>query len=230
MAKTYSTTLHCQSCVATVKPHLDALPGVITWSADTNAHPVTLTVEGTADRSAVAKALALAGYAITDELTPTETNKPDYSVIVLLFSYLVLGTAAAMVAMKQWHTMHAMRYFMAGFFLAFSFFKLLDLRGFARSYARYDLLSRQWAPWGFLYPFVELGLGWLYLADMACVYVNAFALILAIVGLAGVVRVMVKREQVKCACVGAGFNLPVSTVTLLENGIMAAMAAAMLLL
>ena len=33
-----------------------------------------------------------------------------------------------------------MQYFMAGFFILFSFFKFLDMKGFARSYAMYDLL------------------------------------------------------------------------------------------
>ena len=36
--------------------------------------------------------------------------------------------------------MEAMQHFMAGFFLVFSFFKLLNLKGFAESYIMYDVV------------------------------------------------------------------------------------------
>ncbi len=52
---------------------------------------------------------------------------------------------------------------MAGFFIVFSFLKFLDLKGFARSYTMYDLLAKQWKVYGFIYPFLELGLGIMYL-------------------------------------------------------------------
>ncbi|CAM6000172.1 unnamed protein product [Sphagnum balticum] len=52
-----------------------------------------------------------------------------------------------------------MRHFMAGFFLVFSFFKLLNLKTFADGYAKYDLLAMRWKPYGFIYPFCELALG-----------------------------------------------------------------------
>jgi hypothetical protein len=56
-------------------------------------------------------------------------------------------------------TMQWMRHFMAGFFLVFSFFKLLNLKGFAESYVMYDVLAKQIPAWAYLYAFVELGLG-----------------------------------------------------------------------
>jgi hypothetical protein len=48
------------------------------------------------------------------------------------------------------------------------------------------------------------------------------------VGSVGVVQSLVNRRRIRCACLGAVFNLPMSTVTLLEDGAMAAMAVAML--
>ena len=50
--------------------------------------------------------------------------------------------------------METMRFFMAGFFLVFSFFKLLDINAFADAYSRYDLLAMRWRGWGLIYPFV----------------------------------------------------------------------------
>ena len=55
--------------------------------------------------------------------------------------------------------MHFMQVFMAGFFLTFSFFKMLDLKGFAESYSMYDIVAKKVKLWGFIYAFVELALG-----------------------------------------------------------------------
>ena len=40
--------------------------------------------------------------------------------------------------------MRAMGHFMGGFFLVFSFFKLLNLSGFADAYRTYDVLAKVW--------------------------------------------------------------------------------------
>ena len=40
---------------------------------------------------------------------------------------------------------------------------------------------------------------------------------------------LLARRKVKCACLGAVFNLPMSYVTLAEDGLMAVRAAVMLL-
>ena len=47
-------------------------------------------------------------------------------------------------------------YFMIGFFLVFSGFKLIDLKGFAEGYSTYDLLAKRWFGYGYIYPFIEL--------------------------------------------------------------------------
>jgi len=44
--------------------------------------------------------------------------------------------------------MRWMNHFMAGFFLVFSFFKLLNLKGFAESYSMYDIVAKHWNGWG----------------------------------------------------------------------------------
>ena len=49
-----------------------------------------------------------------------------------------------------------------------------------------------------------------------------------LVGSVGVVQSLLNKRQIRCACLGAVFNLPMSTVTLLEDGVMAAMAAVMI--
>ena len=121
-----------------------------------------------------------------------------------------------------------MRLFMAGFFLAFSFFKMLDLAGFASAFRGYDVLARAMPGYAIAYPFIELALGLAYLTDSAPTLTNAVTAVMMAVGLIGVVRAVMSRQTIRCACLGTGFNLPMSTVTIIENSVMLAMALATL--
>jgi copper chaperone CopZ len=121
-----------------------------------------------------------------------------------------------------------MRYFMAGFFLVFAFFKLLDVRAFATAYAGYDLLAARWKGWGLVYPFVELALGMAYLANYNPVLTSWVTIIVMGFSAIGVVRAVLSKTQIQCACLGTVFKLPMSTVTIVEDVGMVLMAAGML--
>ncbi len=121
-----------------------------------------------------------------------------------------------------------MRYSMAGFFLAFSFFKLLDIHAFADAYAGYDLLARRWHGWGMVYPFVELALGMAYLANFNPVLTNAATALIMGFSAIGVIRAVMNKSQIQCACLGTVFKLPMSTVTIVEDVGMGLMAVWML--
>jgi hypothetical protein len=123
-----------------------------------------------------------------------------------------------------------MRHFMAGFFIVFSFFKLLDPPGFVSAYRGYDLVARRVPAWGWAYPFVELALGVAYLLAWAPVVTNIITLVLMLVGAGGVLKALLNKRAIRCACLGTALNLPMTKVTLVEDLTMAAMAAGMLLL
>lgn len=122
-----------------------------------------------------------------------------------------------------------MRHFMAGFFLVFSFFKLLHLKGFADSYAMYDLVTARWRSWGYIYPFLELILGFLYLTNSFPLYTNWITIVVLGVGSLGVIKSNWNKEEIQCACLGDVFNLPMSTITIVENVAMITMAVLMIL-
>jgi copper chaperone CopZ len=122
-----------------------------------------------------------------------------------------------------------MRYFMAGFFLVFAFFKLLDLRAFASAYAGYDLLAARWHGWGLMYPFVELALGIAYLANYNPILTSWVTIIVMGFSAIGVVRAVLSKTKIQCACLGTVFQLPMSTVTIVEDVGMVLMAVAMLI-
>jgi hypothetical protein len=147
----------------------------------------------------------------------------------LLVLVALLGLVPA-VALGDGITVHAwMRWFMAGFFLSFSYFKLLDVKAFADAYRMYDWIAKAVPAWGLAYPLVELGLGLAYAADWAPTATNWITLVLMLVGAGGVIQSNLQKKSIRCACLGTVFNLPMSTVTIVEDLSMAAMAVWMLL-
>ncbi len=118
-----------------------------------------------------------------------------------------------------------MNQFMAGFFLVFSAFKLLDIRGFATGYATYDLLARRCHPYGYIYPFLELALGILYLGGWMLSTTHIITIILMGFSSLGVINSLLKKQKIKCACLGTILNVPLSSITLIEDLGMVAMAA-----
>ena len=126
--------------------------------------------------------------------------------------------------------MSAMHLFMGGFFLVFSFFKMLDLKGFAYSYMSYDIVAKKWLAWGFIYPFIELSLGLAYLFHFAILEATIVTLVVMSISSIGVIKSLLEKKKIQCACLGTVFNLPMSNITLIEDLLMVLMAAVMLII
>lgn len=158
-----------------------------------------------------------------DEKLPAK-NTQTYRPLIILLAYLLLVIGAASVMHGGFELSMAMRLFMGGFFVAFSFFKMLDLRGFSDAYRSYDLVAKAAPAYGFVYPFIELGLGLAYLANWQPVWVNTATAVVMGVSLLGVLRAVLSKQTIRCACLGTVFNLPMSTVTIVEDALMLGMA------
>lgn len=152
-----------------------------------------------------------------------------YKPLLIVFTYILLVTAAIEITNGSFVLHRWMPHFMAGFFLIFSFFKLLDIRGFASSYAMYDLLAKRLPVYGFIYPFIELGLGLAYVLNWQPFYTNLATFVVMTFSSVGVILAVLNQQKIRCACLGAVFNLPMSTVTIIEDVLMAAMALWMLI-
>lgn len=148
-----------------------------------------------------------------------------YKPIILIFAYILGISVLFELFSNGFAWMRWMNHFMAGFFLTFSFFKLLDVKAFAESYATYDLLAKSWNGWGYVYPFVELALGLAYLFGARDLFTNLVTLLVMSVSLIGVLQSVLGKRKIQCACLGAVFNLPMSTVTIIEDASMIIMSA-----
>lgn len=241
--------MHCVGCETRIRDRVAALPGVRSATAHAPSGTLTLEADTTPDRASLERAVSQAGeYTLGDPVAapPTETgvmsrgstepaaaeatggSAKGYRALAVLVAY-ILG-ASVLAALPRPQLEAVMSNFMGGFFLAFSFFKFLDIRGFASGFARYDLIAERWKPWGYIYAFVELGLGVAYVTRFWPTATHAVTLVVMLVGAAGVIRSIVRKDRIKCACLGTVIDLPLGTVTLIEDLGMAAMAAAMLAL
>jgi hypothetical protein len=125
--------------------------------------------------------------------------------------------------------MEWMNHFMGGFFLAFSFFKLLNLRGFANSYSTYDIVARKWQGYGYIYALIELFLGVGYITGAAPLAINTVTFIVMSISIAGVLQSVLNKQKIRCACLGDVFNLPMSTITIIEDAVMILMSLGMMM-
>jgi len=103
--------------------------------------------------------------------------------------------------------------------------KLQDVDRFATMFLGYDLLARRFVPYAYAYPFLQLGAGVLMLAGALTWLSAPVAAFIGGIGAVSIYRtVYVEKRSLKCACVGAGSNVPLGFVSLTEDVLMVAMA------
>ena len=90
------------------------------------------------------------------------------------------------------------------------------------------LVAKRIKAWGFIYAFIELGLGIAYATNFQPLVINIVTLIVMTISIVGVLQSVLNKQKIQCACLGAVFYLPMSTVTIIEDGLMIAMSTFML--
>jgi copper chaperone CopZ len=223
---TYAVSgMTCGGCASKVEKTLKAIAGDVTVTLD----PPRAIVKTNTPLVMLNEALGSVGkYRLSEAEAPAAPiaaiTTPAFDIKAYYPLFLVIGLVAfASFAGQSW-----MMSFMAGFYIVFGAFKLLDIPAFANSYARYDIIAKVFKPWGYAYPFVELALGFAFLFWFEMHAAAWIALVLSLIGAVGVIQSVMRKETIQCACLGTVFNLPMSTVTIVENLGMAAMAAWML--
>lgn len=234
MTHTYQLTgMTCQGCETTVKSKLLALPGILEVTVSRANNTANITMSKHIDASVLQTAIggSASKYQIqetahTAMATETRSWFATYKPLLLIFAFI---TGVSLIT-SGLHLMAFMNHFMAGFFIVFSFFKLLNLKAFATTYEMYDIIAKRVRVYAYVYPFIELALGVAFLTLADPVIVNIATIVVMGISLVGVVESVLNKRKIQCACLGAVFNLPMSTVTILEDGLMIAMSVTMLLL
>lgn len=220
--------ISCMSCVSKIEKSLYGNSAIKKISIDKETGNTTLEGESLPHDDIISSLVAAAGeynlHATSASQSASKESNRSYKPLLLIVLYL-LGTtlllefSSGMFLMKTW-----MANFMAGFFLVFSFFKMLDIAAFAKAYQSYDIIAAKAKWYGYVFPFIELGLGIAYLLYSDNELTHLITAIVMFVSLIGVIKSVVQKSEIQCACLGTVFNLPMSYVTIIEDGIMLVMA------
>lgn len=251
MAWKFSTTLSCKRCLAKVQPKLDSVKWIQRWSIDWDHPDKLLTVEASqpGNPQHVIDLLRQAGYdgqimegsspiakvpysssnrAQNQEESGAKWKLSTYKPLLLVISYVLGASLLWETAQSEWHWMRVMNHFMGFFFTGFAFFKLLDIGKFADAFSTYDVIAKRSRWYGLAYPWIELAIGILFLTQSELFFVQAITFVIMSTGLIGVISAVRQKRAIQCACLGTVFNLPMSVVTIVENGAMIAMSLTMM--
>ncbi len=243
MTQTYNISgMTCGACQAKVQELLSKVSGVKIVTIDLTKGEAAIGMDkhiATNDLKEVLKdypkyqlSEALHRQQIVAPIVADEERKSwikIYKPILLIFGYVIGITLLVEYMQDKFAWMRWMNHFMAGFFLVFSFFKLLNLKGFAESYSMYDIVAKKWNGWGYVYALIELALGIAFLTGFNPIITNTVTLVVMTVSIIGVLQSVLNNRKIKCACLGDVFNLPMSTITIIEDALMIIMSAGMLL-
>ncbi len=232
ITKTYTVSgMTCTGCVETVQKKIEEVLGVTSATVDLEKGSVQVTSEHILKAPELQAALG-SKYSITPkqdvmQQPPSKSKLQQLQPLFLIFGYL--WVASFLLNYKDWNLNSFMLDFMGLFFIVFSFFKLLDLRGFPATFRMYDPLAKAIPPYAWVYPFLEVGLGLLLLMRIEVKMALIATVVILGITTFGVTRTLVDKKKIKCACLGTALNLPMTEATFIENALMIAMALFMLL-
>ena len=235
MTHTYQITgMTCGSCEAKVKSALLSMPNVASAEVSKETSTATITMDKHISLSDFQNALddkyQISATQHSEVMEQTKSWLATYKPVLLIFLYIFSATALVEITAEKIDFERWMRHFMAGFFLTFSFFKMLNLKGFKDSYLMYDIIARKFPAWGYIYAFTELLLGIAFLVNFDPIITNSVTFTVMSISIVGVLQTVLDKKTIKCACLGDVFNLPMSTVTIIEDGLMIAMSVTMLIM
>jgi cation transport ATPase len=226
----------CNGCRSDVESRLNAIPGVKEAVVTLENEQAVVLMNTFLHVDVFRKALPKK-YSLTEKRTvfkdstlenrePLKSKLAQLKPLFLILGYISIAAILLHDQRENWNG--AMLDFMGLFFIVFSFFKMLDVKGFSKSFAMYDPLARIIPVYGWIYPFLETVLGLMLLmrfeVDIALITTLAILGITSI----GVSKTLLDKQSITCACLGTALKLPMTEATIIENALMIIMAAFML--
>jgi copper chaperone CopZ len=229
--------MSCGSCVARIKSALLKIDDITEANVQLTAPQATITMQRHISLERLQAAVGSTGNFVIAEakssspaINASESTSwlATYKPILLIFAYIIIITVLPAFTNGNFGWAAWMRHFMAAFFLVFSFFKFLNLKAFADAYSSYDIIAKKWNGWGYVYAFIELSLGIAFLLQINPLFTNGVAFVVMSISIIGVLQSVLNKRKIQCACLGTVFNLPMSTITIIEDGLMIVMSAVMI--
>lgn len=157
-----------------------------------------------------------------DKDTFRQTFDTYFPLILTATLCLFMGAVTSFLTTQT--TYDFMMYSMGYFITIIGALKVRDVRSFSRMFARYDPLAKLVPMYGYTYPFLETALGLLILLKLFMVPVHVLIVTVYTLTTVGIIISLHRKQNLDCGCLGEGFKLPLSKVTIFENVIMIGMA------
>ncbi len=114
--------------------------------------------------------------------------------------------------------------YMGIIYIVFGFLKLYDIDKFVNVFRKYDIIANKVELWAWLYPFIEILLGISLLSNIFVNKTMKITLVLMIISIISVSISLLKKQNLRCGCLGTFFHIPLSYVTISENVAMLALS------
>jgi cation transport ATPase len=226
----------CGGCKASVEKHLLDLKEISEVEITLKNKEVVITMGNPIEASELQKALPskykvslIENNFVSKALSNSEDEKSklqQLKPLILILFYIT--TASVLLNYQNWDRNEIMLDFMGLFYIVFSFFKLLDLKGFSESFKMYDPLASRVPIYGWIYPFIEVVLGLMFLMHFGVKTALVITLIVLGVTTIGVTKSLLDKKSIRCACLGTALKLPMTEATFIENAVMIVMAILLL--
>ena len=237
MTQTYTVTgMTCNNCKAKVESALQNMDYVEDVKVNLEAKEAVITMSQHIATVTLQKALP-DKYQISEKeernvfaSTVDQEEKSDLRQLFplfLIFGYIIIASFLLNNNPMDWSNF--MLDFMGLFYIVFSFFKLLDLKGFPESFRMYDPLAKAVPAYGWIYPFIEVILGLMFLMRFQISLALIITLVILGITTIGVTKTLLDKKSIQCACLGTALKLPMTKATFIENSIMIIMAIIMLI-
>ncbi|MGJ8592211.1 MAG: heavy-metal-associated domain-containing protein [Aquaticitalea sp.] len=245
MKHTYNIKgMTCNGCRSHVEKTLSEIEGVKNATVDLEQEEAVITMETHIATDTFQKALP-EKYTISEKQEqnvfkkessnnvfksnePEKTKLQQLQPLFIILGYITIASVLLNVNRDNWNGF--MLDFMGLFFIVFSFFKILDLKGFPESFQMYDPLAKAIPSYGWIYPFIETALGLMFLMRFEINIALIATLIVLGITTVGVTKTLLDKKSIQCACLGTALKLPMTEATFIENAIMIVMAIIMLIL
>ncbi|MEN8817244.1 MAG: MauE/DoxX family redox-associated membrane protein [Nonlabens sp.] len=237
MEHTYTITgMTCNGCRTDVEKRLNAIPDVKEATVTLEKEQAVISMDSHISIETFQKALP-EKYHIQEKkivfdnsafakAEPKKSKLEQLKPLFLILGYITVATVLLNYHRATWN--EAMLDFMGMFYIIFSFFKMLDLKGFPESFRMYDPLAKALPFYGWIYPFIETALGLMFLMRFEIEIALIATLVILGTTTIGVTKTLLDKKSIQCACLGTALKLPMTEATFIENAIMIVMAILML--
>ena len=217
----------CNGCKSSVEDKLSSLDGVDNVQVDLNKGEAVIQSKKPISFSLISNSLppkyniTSIGNSQDNEIIKSNKLKQLKPLFIIL---AYISITSLLLNFKNWNLTNVMLDFMGLFYIIFSFFKILDIKGFSISFRMYDPLAKKVPLYGIIYPFIEILLGIMFLTRIEIELAIILTIIVLGITTVGVTQTLLNKKSISCACLGTTLKLPMTEATFIENALMIIMA------